>query len=83
MGTDDDATDDGRSAVVGRTTTEAKQKDGDNSSSIMSGCQQADSPVAGDDGWGKGNIEGITGGVATAEGGKIYIIIYVSCVNQS
>ena len=29
---------------------------------------QASLPAVGDDGWGKGNIEGVTGGVATAEG---------------
>ena len=29
---------------------------------------QAGLPVVGDDGWGKGNIAGVTGVVATAEG---------------
>ena len=40
---------------------------------------QAGLPAVGVDGWGKGNIEGITGGVTTAEGGeKIYIICQLS-----
>ena len=42
---------------------------------------QAGLPAVDDDGRGKGNIEGVTGGVATAEGifwKKIYIICKLS-----